>query len=565
MGPEAQTWDQSSWDASVPAAPSSEEARTCGTVKSFRGEFGFVSVEGLQGDVMVHVRDNPGLGAPPVVGEILEFDVRDQGGKMRGFNATRYGEPPQAAAAMTEAAAAPAAVAATPEGFFEGTLASFRDGWGLIESPSLEGKLFCGAMDNPSLSQISPGDAVTFQLGTNPKDGRNKAVNVTATVRECEQAECIGQRVKGRVKSVRGDWGFAASAAFKGDIMVGQKNLRAAGITIMQNMVLEFEVAAAPNGRCEATNIRALGGGPRMAAGWTAPQHNGWGAPPNNGWGQPTQSMGRSMPSNGAAGARDRSRTPVPQQGPQGPRRHGSVKNFRDGWGFLVCGEVAGDIYCNLNDSPQFAGPPLQPGEAVEFSLVQRGVAQGGRNNGAQAVHVVRAEGPGAWAPRHVPPTRAHGPAPMHARPPAPARAHAPASGSHFGTVKVFKDGWGFISGPGLVEDVFFGLKDNPHIPSANVGDSFTFEVTMGPKGRPRAVNAQASILGHQVAGTLKTIKDGWGFAVVDGVQGDVLLGKKNLFASGIDLNSMQVGDAVVFEMAMGPKGYEATNIQSAA
>lgn len=331
--------------------------------------------------------------------------------------------------------------------------------------------------------------------------------------------------------------------------MVGQKNLRAAGITIMQNMMLEFEVAATTNGRCEATNIRSLGGGAMMT-----------------GWQDPTQSMGWwfGMPSNGAAGARDRSRTPVPQ-GPQGPRRHGSVKNFRDGWGFLVCSQVSGDIYCNLKDSPQFTGPPLQPGEAVEFSLVQRSAAQAGRNNGAQAVHVTRAEGPGAWTPRHVPPTmpmRAHAPAPVQVHAPAPMQAHAPASGTHFGTLKVFKDGWGFLSGPGLVEEVFFGLKDNPHIQSAKVGDSFTFEVTMGPKGRARATNAQASLLGHQVAGTLKTIKDGWGFAVVEGVQTDVLLGKKNLAASGIDLNSMNVGDVVVFEMAMGPKGYEATNIQ---
>merc|ERR1712232_704789 len=65
------------------------------------------------------------------------------------------------------------------------------------------------------------------------------------------------------------------------------------------------------------------------------------------------------------------------------------------------------------------------------------------------------------------------------------------------------------------------------------------------------------------VVGTLKSIRNGMGFCVVEGVPGDVLLGQRSLEQSGIDLNAVQVGDSLAFDLATGPKGYNASNIQA--
>merc|ERR1711924_554331 len=98
------------------------------------------------------------------------------------------------------------------------------------------------------------------------------------------------------------------------------------------------------------------------------------------------------------------------------------------------------------------------------------------------------------------------------------------------------------------------------------MGDRFTFEIAAGPKGY-HAVNIQKSrgngnVGTKQVVGTLKRIHGGNGFCSVEGVDGDVLLGSRSLQDGGINLEAMQIGDNLTFELARGPKGYNAINIQ---
>merc|ERR1712032_530589 len=99
------------------------------------------------------------------------------------------------------------------------------------------------------------------------------------------------------------------------------------------------------------------------------------------------------------------------------------------------------------------------------------------------------------------------------------------------------------------------------HIASASVGDTFVFTVTFGHQGKLKAVDAQPSKAGQRVVGHVKSFRDGWGFCTVDGMEGDVLLGKKNLEKSRMQGAPPQ-GAALMFELAMGPKGYEAVNIE---
>jgi len=81
------------------------------------------------------------------------------------------------------------------------------------------------------------------------------------------------------------------------------------------------------------------------------------------------------------------------------------------------------------------------------------------------------------------------------------------------------------------------------------------------PSGQP-VVGTQPSPADQRAIGTLKTIRNDMGFCSVDGVSGDVLLGRKSLQESGVDLATMQVGDTLTFEIVVGAKGYHAIDIR---
>lgn len=480
-----------------------------------------------------------------------------------------------------------------------GTLVSFRDGWGLIESPSLAGKLFCGIKDNPVLQSIqpTPGLEVSFELGSNPKDGRDKAVNVSVQVKDLSQS--IGQRVRGTVKRVTGSFGFASSPQCVGDVLLGTRSLAAAGVgpgALQVGDVVDFEISAASNGRFEGTNIQVMGRaqGPAQSFMASVPasafagsgsardrSRTPYGAPALSGG--PAAALSAAMPALArlpgglaalasipglmavpgvaaavhAAAAASQQHAPAQTAGGQGSYS-GTVRQFREHWGFIVSDQVQGDIYVNMRDNPQLGGP-LQVGEAVQFELDYRNSSD--RNNGARAVNVQPAGA--AHVPSMAPRVMSF------ARPAAPRPTAAPAQtvpgGQHTGQLAAFKDGWGWLEAPTLQGQVFFGLKDNQHLAAVpNVGDTLIFEVGLGPKGRARAVNVQASAVGQRVRGTVKSLRDGWGFATVEGLPGNVMLGKKNLNASMVDGSALQVGEALDFDLAMGPKGYEASNITKA-
>lgn len=269
----------------------------------------------------------------------------------------------------------------------------------------------------------------------------------------------------------------------------------------------------------------------------------------------------------------------------------GWVKSFRESWGFITSEYHEGDIYVNAKENRLESA--LQPGEMLEFELDRRP----GSHNGARAINVVRLSGGGngaygnAYAPPPPPMQRAY---PPQAPPPPPQQYHqqypppppqqqhqqyppappkgkgaakggyAPAAGQRVsGTMASTKDGWGFARTASVTGDVFLGLRDNAHLEALPmVGDELTFELTLDPKsGRYKAVSVAASLKGTRVQGTVTSVKDGgWGFASSPGVDGHVMVGKRNLTAAGLD--ALQVGDVLDFELNVGNKGYEAINIQ---
>eukprot|EP00411_Alexandrium_monilatum_P101725 CAMPEP_0175792230 /NCGR_PEP_ID=MMETSP0097-20121207/82858_1 /TAXON_ID=311494 /ORGANISM="Alexandrium monilatum, Strain CCMP3105" /LENGTH=520 /DNA_ID=CAMNT_0017103409 /DNA_START=21 /DNA_END=1580 /DNA_ORIENTATION=- len=217
-----------------------------GTVKLFRGQWGFLTAEDVDGDVFLHLNDSPALANIELkVGETVSFELTSGGpnNEARAINAARLDSDDEGSSSAV----------------LTGHVKSLRRGYGLIDSPSLEGSMYFGERDNPQLKEgeLSPGDEVTFELATNPADGRDKAVKVQRVVKVL--SACVGQTVRGAVKSFGEGWGFATSTRFAGQILLGRKQVSAAGVALQVGDSIEFEVATCPNGKHEAINITKVG------------------------------------------------------------------------------------------------------------------------------------------------------------------------------------------------------------------------------------------------------------------------------------------------------------------
>lgn len=260
----------------------------------------------------------------------------------------------------------------------------------------------------------------------------------------------------------------------------------------------------------------------------------------------------------------------------QGPRYVGTVKKFMSGWGFIVCDQVQGDIFVNGKSFAQ--GPNqiplqhiLQQGDKVQFELTQRAdpmqAMQAGKNNNSmQAMNVTRLGG--SANPMDYNTIVNQLSQAVMQRGPGGMMMGAQNSGNastQMGALQSFnaESGWGWIKCAATGSDVFFGLKDNPHMTpmTLNVGDSVMFGTGINQKtGKPKAVNVQASRVGQRVQGTVREMRGDWGFANSPGMDTGILLGQKTLQTCG--LVGLQAGEMLEFELAQGKKGYEAKNIQ---
>lgn len=255
----------------TPHGKGAAPGRYTGVVKSFRGSFGFITSAEHAGDIYVSAKDNPDEVLQP--GDTVEFELVNRPGlgnngsaainvwKVGGGNVPPppMGAPPFAYAAQASRAPPPRVPSNGKGGgpqyggagqTLVGTMASVKDGWGFIQSPSVAGDIFIGLRDNPGLSGTLPGvgEEVSFEIALDPKTGRHKALNAAPSMG--------GTRVRGTVKEVReGGWGFASADGVDGQVMLGQRNLAAAGIQqLSAGDVLDFDLQRGKRGY-EAVNI----------------------------------------------------------------------------------------------------------------------------------------------------------------------------------------------------------------------------------------------------------------------------------------------------------------------
>lgn len=330
-----------------------------------------------------------------------------------------------------------------------------------------------------------------------------------------------GARQLGRVRSFRGTWGFLQTDGFEGDIFVGLKGNPHLS-SLAPDQVVEFQLITGPNQKPEAINVQPV-------AGSAAPVQAGAGGPSG---------------SNG------------------GDRHSGWIRSFTGSWGFINSDRFVGDLFIGLRSNQHLSS--LSQGDQVDFAIR----VTNGKN---EAVEVIVT----AAAPRE------NEPAPRSQRPPpvaAAASAKLPGGGDRaevghlvgqqlVGTIRSFKEPWGFVIAESFSGDLFLHRRNNPELAATITdGTPVSFEVAEDGKqqGSFNAVNTAVlkdelrNLVGKSVSGWVKSFKDKWGLLQSSRFDGDIFVG---LAANPNFTQIAQQGAAVEFQVAADGDRFQAVGV----
>jgi len=345
-----------------------------GWVKSFKDQWGLLNSNRFDGDVFFGMKGNKQLqGMNLTQGAQVEFQIAPDDKGQRGLQALNVklvGGGGLAAIAQMMASTNPLAAAGMmgmmglrPENLVgarvEGVIRSFKEDWGFIISPSFQGDLFVHKGSNPNLMEFRAGDTVSFDISQS-SNGKCQAVNVQAGAgggavmggtgpnasRSSSLAGLEGRRVTGQVRNFDGNWGFAISDNFQGDIFIGTKSNPLMG-PLNRGDTIEFTVQRSTSSKSqtgfEAVNVQVIGSAPQ--------DENG------------NILMGT------AAGGSGRSRSPRRQATTMaGVAITGWVRSFKGDWGFVNSDSFDGDLFVGLRSNPHLPGE-LSANDQVMFQI----------------------------------------------------------------------------------------------------------------------------------------------------------------------------------------------------
>jgi len=211
----------------------------------------------------------------------------------------------------------------------------------------------------------------------------------------------------------------------------------------------------------------------------------------------------------------------------------GRVRSFKESWGFVTSEAFPGDVFVGLKENPHIVGP-LQVDDEVEFE-----VSMVGSKPMAVNVQVV-----------------------------IPALTPVTTNGQatrHVGTIRSFKETWGFITAPDHEGDLFVGLKNNPHLAGQElVGREVEFEIRARQDGKAEAIGVtvlagtesrpdqkfraeeMASLVGAWLEGAIIEMLDTYGYIAVEGFSADVIFH----MVENPQVKQMQIADAVSFQLS---------------
>eukprot|EP00927_Polykrikos_kofoidii_P061640 TRINITY_DN56474_c0_g1_i2.p1 TRINITY_DN56474_c0_g1~~TRINITY_DN56474_c0_g1_i2.p1 ORF type:complete len:476 (-),score=79.87 TRINITY_DN56474_c0_g1_i2:40-1410(-) len=434
--------------------------RLSGSVRSFRGTWGFVTSEQWDGDLFVGLNANRHLVAGLRQGDLVDFEVgTNANGKPEAVNVevTHSADVAEAFSAEPTAQKKPqgpierAAVAHLVGVTMEGKIKSFRETWGFLVSDGFTGDLFIHRKSNPNLGDVvGVDDRLSFTIAEDAqKAGEFHAVDATPI--KVPVTELLGQVMRGTVRKFQSGWGFLTSGRYEGDLFVGVRSnhhLEQFGLT--PGETVEFEVGKdekAMNG-VQAIKVKRIQVGNSAMAG--------------------AQSFPGTLLS---------------------PICMGWVKSFKESWGFVNSPNYPGDIFIGCKENPHLQWEQPAVGDQVQFAVVMQtsGKLQAVNVQIVSRCAVIPASG--GQARSRSPQGRVQQPKQSHAGP--PSRDPASMVGLTVpGWVKSFKAGWGFVQSDAYNGDIFFGMKDNPHlIQEPSVNDQVHFKIHMGDNGKLKALD----------------------------------------------------------------------------
>lgn len=417
-----------------------------GWVRNFTGQWGFLNSDDFDGDLFVGLRSNPHMSGL-AQGDQVEFEIQIIDGKREAVNvqvksdnlngstisssntsrqqsSSNGREPLRSQAKASEGRAQVGHLVGQR---LVGKVRKFRDQWGFVTSTSFAGDLFIHARSNPELGPVIAGDPVEFEVAEDTQsDGNYQAVE--ATILKEALADLVGQRMTGWVKSFRDKWGLLNSRRFDGDCFIGLGSNPQLIANLSPGDGVEFEVArdSAKNG-FQAINVQVTGQTVILPV-----------APAT------------LLTERGTASSSARQPRPTVTDGvkPQleellGHCVRGTVRSFRDSWGFVVSDDFEGDLFLHQRSNP---GVQLQSGDTVEFVISQE---RSGKLH-ATSVKVV------------------------------PVDLEELIGKLCSGTVRSFSGDWGFVTSTRFVGDLFVGNRSNPQlaaIPPLKPGDQLEFTV----------------------------------------------------------------------------------------
>jgi len=338
-----------------------------GTVKSWKSPWGWVCSPQLEGDLFAHEKDVRSGNLRKDAAVTFEIGEDVKSGKARALNIEVH---------RVELSTLPQ----TGGERIEGTVASWKEAWGWLSSPRLEGEIFAHREDilnvEPSVV-LAVGTSVVFEVGTDNKSGKPRAQRIELST---------DGTLHGTIVSWKDKWGWISSPQLaEGDVFAHREDI-ASGAWVDQGTTVQFVLGVDAQGRRRAKGITPLSSPPgkgffakgcgkgmampgmvAMAPGGMACGGMGMmgkGLPAFQKGGKPMGSMGPMAHMDGFGKGQPMS----PAAAYAGQRMEGQVTSWRDQWGWIACPLFVGrDIFAHAENTP--GGAPLEVGMLVSFTV----------------------------------------------------------------------------------------------------------------------------------------------------------------------------------------------------
>jgi len=223
-----------------------------GWCRTYKGTYGFLNSEAIEGDIFVGASSNLHLPKEHALqpGDQVSFTLQAKGTKIEAIHVT-----------IIESAGG---AVVPPPGIsnFGGhmpaqSMTRTPSGVAVVPPPGMSN--FGAGMPASNASRPASGAAVVAPPGVSAFNGNGMYAPNMSRPKPApgrDPAGMIGLSLSGWVKSFRGTWGFIKSDAFDGDLFVGASSNKHLEVELKQGDMVHFVIVMGNNGKVEAQNVQ---------------------------------------------------------------------------------------------------------------------------------------------------------------------------------------------------------------------------------------------------------------------------------------------------------------------